>query len=332
MKQIFLIMIISTTLWADGGIIPPMYNEIYGQDQVAIIKVLPDSEELSILVKVAWATDYNGFAWVVPFPSLPSVSEINDSLFINLSALSSIQKNYGGCGGPYYGEGGYYYGDDYFKIIEFKTIGFLQTVLIQTNNPDTLVNWLTNNGYSLPDGMRDMFQDYINRNWQHFFIARADTNYNYYGINIGVCFKFATDTIVYPMKISSLTSANYTALYLYVIGQHKMFFDNAELLYANKISKDELENIKEDFPVLFDYIKEGDYITKLRRTYDYPSAMNSDIVVYQSPDDTEFREEEKPYWYMGFANSIFLPAIIFLLYISYMRIRRKTDIKQKPAQ
>ncbi|MEO0106405.1 MAG: DUF2330 domain-containing protein [candidate division WOR-3 bacterium] len=332
MKKLFLILIISTLLWADGGIIPPLYNEIYGKDQVAIIKILPDSEELSILVKVAWTTDYNGFAWVVPFPSLPVVREINDSLFINLSALTSIQKNYGGCGRPYYGDNGYYYGDDYFKIIEFKTIGFLQTVLIQTDNPDTLINWLINNGYRLPDGMRNMFQDYINRNWQYFFITRADTNYNYYGINIGVCFKFATDTIVYPMKISSLTSADYTALYLYVIGLHKMFFDNAELLYANRISKDELENIEEDFPILFDYINEGDYITKLRRTYDYPSAMTSDIFIYQSPDDTEFRKEEEPYWYLGFVNSMVLPVIFFLLYISYVRIRRKRESKRKSIQ
>lgn len=325
MKKSFLFVIVSTVLWADGGIIPPIFHEIYGADQVAVIKVLPDSEELSILVKYSSYGDYNGFAWVVPFPSQPSVSEVNDSLFTNLSALSSTQQNYGGCGGPYFS--GYDYGDDYFKIIGYQTIGFLQTVLIQTDNPDTLVNWLVNNGYQLPDGMRDMFQDYINRNWQYFFVARADTSYNYYSANIGICFKFATGTIVYPMKISSLTSTAYIAVYLYVIGLHKMFFDDAELLYANRISQDEFENIKEDFPVLSDYIKEGDYITKLRRTYDHPADMSSDIVIYQSPDDTEFRTREKPYWYMGFANSMVLPFLIFIFYIGFSWIIRRINHK-----
>ncbi|MGB9721273.1 MAG: DUF2330 domain-containing protein [bacterium] len=325
MKRLFLIIIVSTTLWADGGIIPPIYHEIYGEDQVAVIKVLPDSEELSILVKFNWDTDYNGFAWVVPFLTQPSVSEVDDSLFINLSALSSTQQNYGGCGGHYYG--GYNYGNDYFKIIEYQTIGFLQTVLIQTDNPDTLVNWLINNGYQLPEGMRDMFQDYINRNWEYFFVARADTGHNYYGTNIGLSFKFATDNIVYPMKISSLTSSDYITVYLYVIGLHKMFFNGAELLYANRMSKDELENIKEDFPVLFDYIKEGDYITKLCRTYDHPGDMSSDIVFYQSPDDTEFRKEEQPYWYMGFANSMLTPVIVLLFCIIFARIMKKRKIK-----
>ncbi len=331
MKKILGGLIITAILWADGGIIPPMYNEIYGEDQVALIRVLPDSEELSILVKFNWVTDYNGFAWVVPFPSQPSSSEINDSLFMNLSALTSTQQTYGGCGGPHYG-GGYNYGDDYFKIIEFKTIGFLQTVLIQTDNPDTLVNWLVNNGYWLPNGMREMFQDYINRNWQYFFIARADTTHSFYGGNIGICFKFATDTIVYPMKISSLTSTDYIAVYLYIIGFHKMFFDGAELLYANSISKDELENIKEDFLLLSGCIKEGDYITKLRRTYEHPDDMSADIMIYQSPDDTEFRIQEKPYWYMGFANSMLLPLILFLVFIGFARLVRKIVFKQKPAR
>ncbi len=320
MKRFFLPTIIVSLIWADGGVVPPIYHEIYGADQVAVIKVLPDSEELSILVKFGYTVDYYGFAWVVPFPSLPSISEIDDSLFINLSRLSSTYQTYGGCG-PYYG-GGYYYGEDYFKIIAYQTIGFLQTVLIQTDNPDTLVNWLINNGYQLPDGMRDMFQDYINRQWQYFFIARVDTSAYNYENNIGICFKFATSEIVYPMKISSLTSTDGISVYLYVIGLHKMFFDNAELLYANRISKDELEAIHEDFPVLFNYIREGDYITKLRRFYEHPQGMSSDITIYQSPDDTEYRKEEEPEWYMGFGNSMLLPLFVFCLLIMVTKITR----------
>uniref|UniRef100_A0A7C4TAZ1 DUF2330 domain-containing protein n=1 Tax=candidate division WOR-3 bacterium TaxID=2052148 RepID=A0A7C4TAZ1_UNCW3 len=320
MKKLFLPAIIITLIWADGGVVPPIYHEIYGADQVSVIKILPDSEELSILVKFGWTVDYYGFAWVVPFPSLPSIREIDDSLFIDLSKLSSTRRTYGGCG-PYYGEG-YDYGGDYFQIVAYQTIGFLQTVLIQTDDPDTLVNYLIDNGYQLPDGMRDMFQDYINRQWHYFFIARVDTTAYNYENNIGICFKFATDKIVYPMKISSLTSINGISVYLYVIGQHKMFFDGAELLYANRLSETELENIKEDFSVLFNYVKEGDYITKLRRFYEHHQDMTSDITLYQSPDDTEFRKEEEPEWYMGLGNSMLLPIFVFFLLIMVMKIKK----------
>jgi len=325
MRKLLLPTIIVSLIWADGGIIPPQNHEIYGEDQVALIKILPDSEELSILVKLGYTVYYNGAAWVVPLPSLPEVSEVDESLFVNLSTLSASYRNYGGCGGPGYYEG-YGLGGDYFKVIEYNTIGFLQTVLIQTNDPDTLTNWLINNGYQLPDGATEMFGDYINRQWQYFFIARVDTSLYDYENNIGICFKFATDTIVYPMKISSLTSTDGISLYLYVIGEHKMFFDDAELLYANRISKEELEAIEEDFPTLFNYIKEDDYITKLRRTYEHPNQISSDITIYQSPDDIEYRKEEEPdYWYLGFANSMLLPMIILLLYTGFARIKRKLN-------
>jgi hypothetical protein len=323
-KKLSFLIIIITLIWADGSMIPPPYHEIYSADQVALIKILPDSEELSILVKFSYKVDYDGFAWVIPFPSLPSIGEIDDSIFLNLSMLSATYKTYGGCGS--YFDGGYHYGNDYFKVISYQTIGFLQTVLIQTNSPDTLVNFLLNNGYQLPAGMRDMFQDYISREWQYFFIAKVDTNTYNPENNVGIRFKFFTSEIVYPMKISSLTSSDGISLYLYIIGQHKMFFDGAELLYANQISKDELKAIYEDLPALFNYIKEGDYITKLHRYYERHQDMSSDIIIYQSPDDTEYRKEEEPEWYMGVSNSILFPFILFCLLTIVMRIKRKMII------
>ncbi len=321
MNRIWLLLLVACFLWADGGMIPPIDHEIYGADQVAVIKILPDSEELSILAKFDYTYEYNGFAWVVPLPSLPSIYEISESLFINLSNLSASYQRYGGCHGSYYE--GYGYGNDYFQIISFPKIEFLQSVLIQTNRADSLASWLINNGYELPEGATGMFQDYIDRHWQFFFIARADTSSHYYGRNVGVRFRFATDTIIYPMKISSLSSMPGIALYLYVIGEHKIFFDNAELLYANRISKEELEAIEQDLPHLFDYIKEGDYITKLKRFYGAPSQMSSDIVLYQSPDDIEYRREEEYYWYFGLTNSMLSPFVFYTLYLCFIRIIRE---------
>lgn len=322
MRGLLSLTFVGCVLWADGGIIPPPDHEIYGKDQVAVIKISPDSEELSILVKFSAAADYQGFAWIVPLPALPEVSGASESLFINLSALSGNRQRYGGCGTGYYE--GYDYGEDYFKIIGYQNIGFLETVLIQTDDADSLSNWLINNGYELPEGTKAILQDYINRLWQYFFIARADTSQYYYYANTGVSLKFHTDTIVYPMKISSISSSPNTTLYLYIIGAHKMFFDDAELLYANRISERELSAIEEDLPYLYDYIKEGDYITKLRRIYGNPSQMNTDIVIYQSPDDTEYRTEERPsYWYFGFANSMFLPFLLYTFYLILLKIKKR---------
>ncbi|UCG92452.1 MAG: hypothetical protein JSV97_01690, partial [candidate division WOR-3 bacterium] len=137
-------------------------------------------------------------------------------------------------------------------------------------------------------------------------------------------FTFVTDEIVYPMKISSISST-YTTLYMYVVGEHKMFFDDAELEYANKISRNEFDAIAEDFTTLAAYIKASDYITKLRRIYEGSEQMTSDISIYQAADDTEYRKVEDEYWYFGFTNSFLFPLLIYIIFVAFSKLKKKKN-------
>jgi len=328
MKKILLLIIFISLIWADGGMMPPQGDyEIYSSDQVAIIKILPDSEELSILVKAHYVNDYNGFAWVIPLPSQPQVSEVDVELFTNLAHLTAPLYAEGGCSGPFSTGSGLgdnkEYGQDYYNVVSYDTIGFLGTVLIHTNIAATLTTWLNDNNYVVIASAETMFEDYIDRNWNYFFIARADTTWQGSYENVGIRFKFSSDTLIYPMKISSISSLGSNTLYLYVIGEHKMFFDDAELEYANTISQKELDSIEREYPILYEYINEGNYITKLKREYASPSEMSSDISIYQSPDDTEYHKFQDEYWYSGLANSMVLPLLICVILIAFSKLKRK---------
>jgi hypothetical protein len=328
MKKILLLIIFISLIWADGGMMPPQGDyEIYSSDQVAIIKILPDSEELSILVKAHYVNDYNGFAWVIPLPSQPQVSEVDIELFTNLAHLTAPLYAGGGCSGPFsIGSGlgdNKEYGEDYYNVVSYDTIGFLGTVLIHTNIAATLTTWLNDNNYVVNASAEIIFEDYIDRNWNYFFVARADTTWQGSYENVGIRFKFSSDTLIYPMKISSISSLDSNALYLYVIGEHKMFFDDAELEYANKICQKELDDIEREYPILYEYINEGNYITKLKREYASPSEMSSDISIYQSPDDTEYHKFQDEYWYSGLANSMILPLLICVILIAFSKLKMK---------
>ena len=132
MKYLLPLIILINLAWTDGGVLPPSSGptgdyEIYSSDQVAIIKILPDSEELSILVKTQWFDNYNGFAWIVPLPALPEVSEVDIDLFTDCAYLTAPRRPSGGCEGPfgtddiYYGEEGTA-GDDYYYVVEMDSI------------------------------------------------------------------------------------------------------------------------------------------------------------------------------------------------------------------
>lgn len=337
MKQLILSISLIGILWADGGFIPPPGNvEIYSADQVALIKILPGAEELSILVKSQWVNyggfDYAGFAWVIPVPALPEIEQLDTELFTDLAYLSAPIRPSGGCAGPFtLGENGGSYGGsvepgrEYHNIISYDTLGFLETVLIQTNTADSLTNWLTNNGYIIPIGGEQIFVDYLDRDWNYFFVARVDTTSESDDRNVAIKLTFATTEIVYPMKISSISSSPGNEIFLYTIGEHKMFFDGAELEYANLISNEELDAIEIDFPALAAYIEEGSYITKLTTSYETPQDMDEDIVLYESSDDTEYRQLAggDGYYLHGMSNSLLLSFILLLVYIGFRNIKKR---------
>ncbi len=336
MKKLIILSIFVCLARTDGGFIPPPGNvEIYSADQVAVIKITPSGEELSILVKAQWVQDYAGFAWIIPMPSLPQIDEIDTELFTDLAYLSAPIRPTGGCAGPLsLGENGGTYGgavrpgQEYYDIISYDTLGFLEAVLIQTNLADSLSNWLTNSGYVIPAGAENIFDDYLTRNWTYFFIARVDTQSSAVSRNVGIKLVFSTTEPIYPMKISSISSSPGTDLYLYTIGEHKMFFDDAQLEYANRISVEEMEAIEIDFPNLTSYISEGSYITKLTTNYATAQDMHEDITLYRSPDDTEYRKllGGDGYYLHGSLNSLILPFMLLLIYMGFRRILKKRSL------
>ena len=336
MKTLILLTTIIGLIRADGGFIPPPGNvELYSADQVAVIKIIPNGEELSILVKAQWVQTYEGFAWIIPMPDLPEIHEIDTELFTDLAYLSAPIRPTGGCAGPLsQGENGGTYGGaiepgrEYYDIISYDTLGFLEAVLIQTNLADSLSNWLTNNGYAIPAGAEDIFDDYLTRDWNYFFIARVDTQSSTITRNVGIKLVFSTTELVYPMKISSISSSPGTDLFLYIIGEHKMFFDDAQLEYANRVSAEEMEAIEIDFPNLASYISEDSYITKLTTNYATPQDMNEDIILYRSPDDTEYRKLAggDGYYLHGSLNSLILPFVLLLIYVGFRKILKKRSL------
>jgi hypothetical protein len=329
MKKFLLILTIVALLRADGSLWPPQGDyEIYSSSQVAVLKKIPDGEELSILVKAVWSHDYNGFAWIVPIPSEPQIAETDEQLFTDLAYMSAPVYAGGGCSPFARAEPlseGATLGEDYIDVVSYHTIGFLDAVVLHTNHADSLINWLSTNGYQIMNGADDMLNDYIDRDWNYFFCARVDTALleTYYQ-NVGVKITFETDNLVYPMKISALSSVDHVEVYLYIIDQHKMYFEGAELEYANRLTSDELDHITRDFPVLSDYVSEEDYITKLKTVYAEPADISSDIYLYQSPDDTEYQEFWDPYYgSITFGNSYLLPLFLYILYIGIKKIRLK---------
>ncbi len=120
----------------------------------------------------------------------------------------------------------------------------------------------------------------------------------WYGAIDPVVITFASEDIVYPLEISSISAADATDVVLYVAAEHRVTFPGAETEYANKLTAPEMAAIREWYPVLGAQLSTGDFLTKLTRVYS-PAEMEADIVLTPTDSDTEFREIIYSGWPVG---------------------------------
>lgn len=301
MRWIFsLLVFVPSTLFADGVLISPPASEILELNQLAVLKHSGDSEELCIVVRFEGNT--NDFAWIIPAPSQPSVDPASRWLFDELAHLSRpIYRDRGmecGCERePVFGPGGYdgtgRVGEGGVDIVGEGTVGLLNYLILHATEPGVLKDSLESWGYGYPGEAESLFRYYIEKGWDYFVAARADTSGvggwpgYYYGNLQPLKISFESAHPVYPMKISSLSSGG-TELVLYVIAQHRMTFDGSTLKFAQSITNEELDWIREQYPSLVELFQGARFLSKLGKWFDEEEM--EDITPRQAEDDQEYRE------------------------------------------
>jgi hypothetical protein len=156
--------------------------------------------------------------------------------------------------------------------------------VLRTAEPETLAGYLRDQGYELPSNAATVFGHYTQKNWQYFVVARLkDSAACYYDRSVGIRLTFATDSAVYPLYISRLSS-EYSGVVLYVVADHRQMFNGADLLFSGRVDAG-------TFPGFAGFVDRPSHLTKLLKYYE-PAAME-DITLRRAPDDREFRLVER---------------------------------------
>jgi hypothetical protein len=277
------------TAFADGGMVVPPDVAIEEFGQVAIIRHQDGIEQLS--VASSFRSEATDFAWILPLPSEPVVDSFN------LAFLSELQNH---CR-PFYRSGSGFgcagespatlrYGDSLgVEEIGEGVIGPYDYQVLKTADPGTLVYYLFYQGYELPGNAAEVFSHYTGKGWQYFVVARLSDSAEYeYDRSVGIRLTFASDSAVYPLYISRLSS-DYSAVVLYVVADHRQMFAGSRLLFSGHVDAGTFP----DFP---DFVSRPSRLTKLLKYYE-PAVME-DITLRQAPDDREFRPIERGYGYI----------------------------------
>ena len=301
-----LLLIQAPTVIADGGFVFPKGSFMYEPIQQALIEYDSDTETEHLSIQPGFYGDATTFAWIVPVPGLPEVTLAEERLFWDLDSLT--RPVYRSRDGDWdcMGDRGIYSPDEAaggFEIISSQLVGYYQTLVLAATEAPALLEFLTTLGFLHEDNLETttaIINDYVERSW-YFVAMQVDStalaelnpygNGGYFGYYSGrldpIRLTFASDRIIYPMKISAMSAADESTVHLYVKSDHRMTFSGASTYYANRLSSEELNDLS-PYTSLRTFLQPGDFLTKLHRVY-LPGQMTEDIILRRASSDDEFQ-------------------------------------------
>ncbi len=281
---LFFIMVnfyFSSISLANGGLFPyGLYKDIYEPNQLAMI-VFDDMVE-KIIFQVDHEGDAEDFAWVIPVPGYPELFPVEDEIFYELHELTKVAPPSGfGCAGGIPPPG---LEDDGVHIWEENQVGIYHTTTLSATDPNSLVDWLNDNGYAFPTDGQEILDYYVQKQW--FFVAMKiqgegmTDNFDYYtGAIQPIGIMFFSDEIIYPLKISAVSVPIWgTEVLIYTFSDERVTFPGAKEEYNSIITPDELK----EYPILQSLIDETFVLTKLRKTFT-KNEMEDDLVLVSVP-------------------------------------------------
>jgi len=253
----------ATLSLADGGFIPVFEGVANTADQRAVIIDRGDAE--TIVLQTAYEGDASDFAWVIPLPVLISaqqaIATADPAVFDALDEMTAPRYLGGryeatglcGCSGS---EGGAR-ADAGVTVWETLRVDGYDVAVLSAQQSSDLGAWLSANGYGLPAGSDATLQYYVDRQWYFVALKIAPTPRG----NVGggppggagqdlrpVALTFDTAQLVFPLRISRVSTRNRAEVLLYVIATHRAEGDN----YATAEVQTPARWAGQDFPATYD--------------------------------------------------------------------------------
>ena len=351
---LFLLTMTATPVLADGCLFPDsVHRDLYEATQKAVILYGNSTGNYTgnytehLILSVSFEGDAEDFAWVVPVPDQPEIAVSDPELFWELSDFTATEAPRGGGG-----FGCLFYGaapgnQDGVDVIEEEVVGPYATAILSATNATALADWLNANGYIFPEDGEEIISEYIEKEW--YFVATKinamdeDTGYALAEGDIEpIVLSFASEEIVYPLRITSL-SATKSQVLLYVLTDHIMvpdqyplhigygnWEDNAFTIeFGNNVSVEDLPEYYEILPELVSTYLPGDefYLTKLRGSISADQMVDIQLVSYEEGDSLDSLTETEA----KNGDIVVLATIVGPVYGLYLwRRYRRTDIWHSP--
>ncbi|MFG3035773.1 DUF2330 domain-containing protein [Streptomyces sp. NPDC048330] len=290
-------------------------------------------------------------AWIMPVPHRADVTLGDPALFDALDRLTTPEQrdrfhfwpregdwpfdhDHGdGAGAAPPGAGG-------VGVVGRERLGPFDVARLTATDPDALGDWLRANGFELPERLTGALRPYVERAWEYVAVRLApqESGATLRGELTPLRITFASDELVYPMRLSRLARTPQT-LGLYVLADHRMEprspigGDRPEVTFAGRIDRPEgaVADLAGARPV---------HLTVLEQRFPHPDRIDDDHHL-RAVADVPYREiayTERlltvggvPVWLLTVAGGTLLATAAALLAVRATRRRAPDDAGALPA-
>jgi Uncharacterized protein conserved in bacteria (DUF2330) len=270
------------------GMVPPIYTG----DGPAITRIgaqktyvfYKDGYE-SIALRPGFSGKVEEFGMLIPFPTPPAIRKVPDDVFAHVAAAIDPpeltvhlwdweeEAMMDGAGGAP-NEGGVErsLGVNEVRVLRQEAIGMYEVVVLEAGSSAALNVWMDDHGFVYPDGMDAPVQDYVEARW--CFVAvktrvapksdadpqpgmreadpRLPAGASFDGNVQAMGFRFRTDELVVPMRLSAFNAGELHNIVYCLADQPLRIDDIPEALVTRQIPGAELlRNVTGPLPVRF---------------------------------------------------------------------------------
>lgn len=189
-----------------------------------------EAGDVEMHIQIAWEGRSEDFAWVVPVPAEPWITLSDQGLFDALRVATNPFYDYlstaeGRCGPPQLGctteqaLSAIDLPQDGVEIVGTADVGPFETVTLQADSSQALVDWLQVNDYDLPMALEPALAPYVAQG--SYFVAMrlsadADT-----GDIEPIALHYPATTLSIPIQLTAIAAADDMPVRVYVLADHR---------------------------------------------------------------------------------------------------------------
>jgi hypothetical protein len=210
---------------ACGGAAPPIDGgEVNVDREIAMVRWVDragGTEEIVMQLAMSATTGETGLVVPTPHPAAVTLgdAQLFDDLVESIEPETIVEWDWWGSPG-FGGVTGAPDGGGAPVILSQVQLGPIEATTLQADDAAGLEAWLDENGYALPTAVSDRLEPYVADGWS-FVALRLTSDAPFDGALDPIRFTFASDELVYPMRMSAAATTSQTVR-LYLPADHRM--------------------------------------------------------------------------------------------------------------